>query len=109
MDGTYYSGILEKALKRIRKFSPRFLVVALGLDTAKGDPTGTWSLSARDFERNGAFIGSLRYPTLVVQEGGYKARSLGTNAHRFFKGLWMKYHFPDPNEKKENRNETGRH
>jgi acetoin utilization deacetylase AcuC-like enzyme/GNAT superfamily N-acetyltransferase len=109
VDGIHYSGTLEKALKRIQKFSPRFLVVALGLDTAKGDPTGTWSLSARDFERNGAFIGSLRYPTLVVQEGGYKARSLGTNAHRFFKGLWMQYHFPGPYEKKEIRNETGRH
>ncbi len=93
VDGNLYREVLEKALKRIEKFSPRFLVVALGLDTAKGDPTGTWSLSAKNFEQNGALIGSLRRPTLVVQEGGYKARSLGVNARNFFKGMWAKYHF----------------
>jgi len=59
----------------------------LGLDTAKSDPTGTWSLEARDFEENGRRIGSLRLPTLVVQEGGYRTRTLGTNARRFFEGL----------------------
>jgi acetoin utilization deacetylase AcuC-like enzyme len=33
-------------------------------------------------------IGELRTPTLVVQEGGYKIRSLGANARHFFLGLW---------------------
>ncbi len=93
LDGIQYREILEKAMRRIQKFSPRILVVALGLDTAKGDPTGTWNLSAKDFEQNGALIGSLRYPTLVVQEGGYRARSLGINARNFFKGMWTEYHF----------------
>jgi acetoin utilization deacetylase AcuC-like enzyme len=61
--------------------------VALGLDPAKGDPTGTWTLAAADFRRNGAAIGALRLPTLVVQEGGYRTRSLGANARAFFQGL----------------------
>ena len=39
---------------RIQRFAPTFLVVALGLDTAKGDPTGSWSLTARDLGQNGA-------------------------------------------------------
>jgi acetoin utilization deacetylase AcuC-like enzyme/GNAT superfamily N-acetyltransferase len=104
VDGIMYREFLDKALRRIRKFSPQFLVVALGLDTAKGDPTGTWSLSAGDFQQNGALIGSLRYPTLVVQEGGYKVRSLGTNARHFFRGMWAKYHFPGAPEKKEKKN-----
>jgi acetoin utilization deacetylase AcuC-like enzyme len=79
---------LERALKIVKKFDPEFLVVALGLDTAKNDPTGSWSLQAENFESNGRLIGSLKLPTLVVQEGGYNHRNLGINARRFFQGLW---------------------
>ncbi|MHB1014663.1 MAG: acetylpolyamine amidohydrolase [Desulfurivibrionaceae bacterium] len=92
LGGTAYRPVLAKALKRIRAFKPHFLVVALGLDTAKNDPTGTWSFSAADFEENGRMLGSLQLPTLIVQEGGYRTRSLGTNARHFFLGLWMGMH-----------------
>jgi acetoin utilization deacetylase AcuC-like enzyme len=88
VDGQRYREILHKALKIIRKFQPQFLVVALGFDTAKGDPTGSWSLNAKDFEMNGKLIGGLFLPILVVQEGGYNHRNLGINARHFFKGLW---------------------
>ena len=87
LDGTGYLKVLKRALKRIVAFKPRFLVVCLGLDTAKNDPTGSWSLMARDFENNGREIGALKLPTLVVQEGGYRIRSLGINARSFFTGL----------------------
>ena len=87
LDGEKYRKKLGKALNRIEEFGPQFLVVALGLDTAKGDPTGTWSLMAKDFEENGRFIGTLGLPTLVVQEGGYRTRTLGQNARNFFSGL----------------------
>lgn len=87
VDGKAYRVALERALARIARFRPAFLVVALGLDTAKGDPTGTWTLGAKDFEENGKMIGALRLPTLVVQEGGYRTRTLGTNAKAFFVGL----------------------
>ncbi len=83
-----YATTLERALKRIREFAPRYLVICLGLDTAKGDPTGSWTLSTSDFERNGEAIGALGLPTLVVQEGGYRTRTLGINARHFFEGLW---------------------
>ncbi len=82
-----YRQALQSALGRIRRFNPTFLVVALGYDIGKGDPTGTWTLTARDFERNGEMIGALRLPTLVVQEGGYRTVTLGVNARSFFKGL----------------------
>jgi len=78
---------VEKALKRIREFNPAFLVIALGLDTAKSDPTGTWALYAADFDKLGETIGSLNLPTLVVQEGGYRTQTLGINARHFFSGL----------------------
>jgi acetoin utilization deacetylase AcuC-like enzyme len=87
LDGTHYREVLMRALRRIKRFNPQFLVVALGLDTARGDPTGSWSLRARDFEANGRMLGALHVPTLVVQEGGYDSRSLGVNARHFFQGL----------------------
>jgi acetoin utilization deacetylase AcuC-like enzyme/GNAT superfamily N-acetyltransferase len=87
LDGPRYAEALQRALSRIRRFGPKFLVLALGLDTAKNDPTGTWTLGPRDFEHNGRLIGAMGLPTLVVQEGGYRSRTLGTNARRFFIGL----------------------
>jgi acetoin utilization deacetylase AcuC-like enzyme len=88
VDGDKYRRALRKALTRTNRFKPQFLVVALGLDTAAGDPTGTWSLQGHDFEENGRMIGALGLPTLVVQEGGYDTRVLGINAWHFFTGLW---------------------
>jgi acetoin utilization deacetylase AcuC-like enzyme/GNAT superfamily N-acetyltransferase len=92
LDGKGYQQALGEALKRIARFRPQFLIVALGLDTAKGDPTGSWSLKANDFEAAGNMIGELRLPTLVVQEGGYDTRVLGINARHFFSGLWAGYY-----------------
>ncbi len=86
-----YQRTLARALKKVADYNPAFLVVALGLDTAKADPTGTWSLAAKDFYRNGSMIGTLNLPTLVVQEGGYRTRTLGSNARHFFEGLWVSH------------------
>ena len=88
VDGERYAETLRQALKVMADFDPAFVVVGLGLDPAKGDPTGTWSLGARDFFRNGRLIGALGRHTLVVQEGGYRIRSLGVNAANFFEGLF---------------------
>ena len=87
LDGPGYRDALDGALAAVRAFGPKFLVVALGLDTAKRDPTGTWPLQKADFEQNGERIGALGLPTLVVQEGGYRNVSLGSNARAFFIGL----------------------
>ena len=83
-----YLTALSRALKRIVLFAPEHLVVCVGFDTAKGDPTGTWALTANDFQRIGQEIGQLQLPTQLVQEGGYRTRSIGTNARSFFTGLW---------------------
>lgn len=87
INGEEYRLVLGKALERIRRFKPDYLVVPLGLDTSKGDPTGTWNLSASDFFQNGKMIGACRIPILFVQEGGYKNRVLGVNARKFFQGF----------------------
>ena len=84
--GAEYLVYLKKAIKQIVTFNPEYLVVSLGFDPAKGDPTGTWSLIANDFKNNGAEIGKIHCPILFVQEGGYKNRTLGINARNFFEG-----------------------
>ena len=78
---------IKKALKKIATFKPDYLIISLGLDIAKGDPTGTWSLKASDFKNNGAEIGRLSLPILFIQEGGYKNRTMGINARNFFEGF----------------------
>jgi acetoin utilization deacetylase AcuC-like enzyme len=87
IDGQAYLKKLTKAVARIREFKPDYLIVALGLDTAAGDPTGTWNLKGADFENNGKEIATLSLPTVVIQEGGYNSRNIGINARMFFKGL----------------------
>lgn len=82
-----YLEALEKALRAIERFAPAFLVVCLGLDTMRGDPTGAFTLSAGSLERVGGRIGRLGLPTLVVQEGGYNLRNLKRGAPAFFTGL----------------------
>jgi acetoin utilization deacetylase AcuC-like enzyme/GNAT superfamily N-acetyltransferase len=88
VDGRRYRIALKAALRFVRRFKPLFLVVPLGLDTGKGDPTGSWHLGAQDFAMNGYLIGELKLPTLIVQEGGYSTRKIGINARQFFTGLW---------------------
>jgi acetoin utilization deacetylase AcuC-like enzyme/GNAT superfamily N-acetyltransferase len=92
VDGKRYCQVLSEAVRRAARFRPQFLIVPLGLDTAREDPTGSWSLEADDFETVGKQVGSLHLPTLVVQEGGYDTRVLGINARRFFTGLWTGYY-----------------
>lgn len=91
-----YMKVLSRALNIIKKFKPDYLIVALGLDPAKGDPTGTWSFTHSNFAANGEMIGSLRLPTLVVQEGGYRNQSLGLNARAFFTGLHRAHNGKNP-------------
>ena len=91
IDVSYYLSVLEKALYHIISFKPMFVIICLGLDTAKGDPTGSWNFKANDFYKIGYEFGSAGLPTLIVQEGGYRSRSIGINAKHFFVGLHKGY------------------
>jgi len=82
-----YLQALDDAIALIRKFKPEALVVSLGLDIAKADPTGTWSVTPDGLYEIGRRIGGMRLPTLLVQEGGYNIRSLGRNASRMLTGV----------------------
>jgi acetoin utilization deacetylase AcuC-like enzyme len=82
-----YLEALDDALEIVRRFNPELLVVSLGLDIAKADPTGSWSITPDGLDAIGHRIGGLRLPTLLVQEGGYNIRSLGRNAARMLTGF----------------------
>jgi acetoin utilization deacetylase AcuC-like enzyme/ribosomal protein S18 acetylase RimI-like enzyme len=82
-----YLEALDDALRLVRLFKPEALVVSLGLDIAKADPTGTWSVTPDGLFEIGRRIGGLKLPTLLVQEGGYNIRSLGRNAASMLTGV----------------------
>ena len=78
---------LDEALAIVHKFNPVALVVSLGLDIAKADPTGSWSLTPEGLFEVGRRIGAMKFPTLLVQEGGYNIRFLGRNATKMLTGI----------------------
>jgi acetoin utilization deacetylase AcuC-like enzyme len=92
IDAKIYRKALTLALDQIKKFDPTYLVIALGVDVAKDDPTGTWPLCAQDFLQNGKLVAQLKLPMVVVQEGGYNNKALGVNVKHFFAGLWSGYY-----------------
>ena len=84
---TRYLEALDEAITVVQNFRPVALVVSLGLDIAKADPTGTWRISPEGLHEIGRRIGAMKLPTLLVQEGGYNIRSLGRNATRMLTGV----------------------
>jgi acetoin utilization deacetylase AcuC-like enzyme/GNAT superfamily N-acetyltransferase len=82
-----YLSVLSRALGLIERFEPRFLVVSLGFDIMRGDPTGAFAVSVRGMRRIGRRLGRSGLPTLIVQEGGYSVRNLRNGSHAFFAGL----------------------
>ena len=86
-DGGMYLAAFEKAVDRIKQFRPDILVLALGLDMIKGDPTGSFQVPTSTMTIIGKRLGELRLPLLVVQEGGYSLRNLRHGVPALFQGL----------------------
>lgn len=82
-----YQRTLMKALKTIRRYSPSYLVIALGLDTFKEDSIGFFGLTTEYYQKMSATINKLNLPTVIIQEGGYNTENLGSNAVSFIKGM----------------------
>ena len=78
---------LDKAIRYIKRFKPKYLVISLGLDIMSGDPTGTFLVSKTGINRIGQRLGSLNIPTLVVQEGGYSLSNIRHGIAVFFSGM----------------------
>ncbi|MDH5749961.1 MAG: histone deacetylase family protein [Rhodospirillales bacterium] len=82
-----YLKVLDEALPVLRRFHPQYLVVSLGFDIMKGDPTGSFDITTDGLQQIAARIAKLGLPTLIVQEGGYAVRNLRIGAQRFFAAL----------------------
>lgn len=87
VDDAQYMKVLGSALQEIRIFKPTYLIISLGFDIMRGDPTGSFVLTAQGMQKIGEAIAKLDLPTLVVQEGGYSIRNLTRGAQGFFTGL----------------------
>ncbi len=86
-DDAVYLRTLDEALEAIRRFKPSWLVLSLGFDIMRGDPTGTFLVTTQGMRAIGERIAGQGLPTLVVQEGGYSVHNLRRGARAFFTGL----------------------
>ena len=87
VDDARYLDVLDDALDVIRHFRPHWLVLSIGFDIMRGDPTGSFKLTAPGLGEIGKRIGALDLPTLIVQEGGYSTHNLRFGSRAFFLGL----------------------
>lgn len=78
-----YLVALDQALKRIARFNPGALVIALGLDAYVGDPFAGLAITTSGFGRIAEQVVALNLPTVLVQEGGYPCDQLGDNLAAF--------------------------
>jgi len=93
VDDARYLRVLDDALRAILRFAPDYLVVSLGFDIMKGDPTGSFAISTAGLKSIAERIARLALPTLIVQEGGYAVRNLRIGSRSFFSmlgELWLK-------------------
>lgn len=82
-----YLRVLRKALKDIKQFKPRHLIVSLGFDTYEKDPIGGFKLTKSFYKEIAENIKVLNLPTLLIQEGGYNVDDLGELAYSFLQGM----------------------
>jgi acetoin utilization deacetylase AcuC-like enzyme len=75
---------VEEAVRAVRADA---VVVALGVDPAEPDPYSPLRVTADGFRAGGRLLGSLRLPTVVVQEGGYHLETLPALVLAVLEGL----------------------
>jgi acetoin utilization deacetylase AcuC-like enzyme len=86
-DDDAYLVSLETAMSAIDDFGPDLVIVSLGVDTFHADPISDFAISSEGFRRQGALVGQLARPTVVLQEGGYDVAAIGDNVRQFLLGL----------------------
>ncbi len=81
-----YLRTLERCLDLAGQFQAEVIVLSLGYDIVRGDPTGTFVLPAAALRGLGRQVANLGLPVLVVQEGGYHLRNIRQGSRAFFTG-----------------------
>jgi len=87
VDDNKYLAVLKQAVKLVEKFDADYLIVSLGLDIMRGDPTGTFDITQKGMQKIGSLVGTVKKPILVIQEGGYSIQNLRRGISAFFNGL----------------------
>lgn len=83
----YEQALKKQILPTIKAYEPAYLIISAGFDTYKLDPIGRFELETKDYERIGRLISELELPTVILQEGGYYTKDLGSNVQSFLKGF----------------------
>ncbi len=86
-DDVIFLNALDSIIYRMKQFSPHYLVISLGFDGMKNDPSRVFNLTNEGYTEAARRIGNLGLPTLSVQEGGYSIPDLGENVAAFLKSL----------------------
>jgi acetoin utilization deacetylase AcuC-like enzyme len=82
-----YLVAIEHALEFCQRLGVEALVVALGLDASEEDPNGALAVTTEGFRATGKRLGSTRWPTALIQEGGYLSEILGENLKAVLNGF----------------------
>ena len=87
-DVSQYTECLENTvLPVVENFEPKYLVISAGFDTYHLDPIGKFGLQTGDYAKIAQSFARLKLPTVVIQEGGYFTRDLGSNVASFLSGM----------------------
>ena len=78
---------LRTAIAAVQAFAAEAVVVSLGLDPFKDDPSDLMRVTTAGFGAIGGEIGALGLPMVIIQEGGYAIDALRTNLARFLAGF----------------------
>ena len=62
---------VSKGMDSIKAYQPAALLVSLGFDPYKGDPSSDLAVSTEGFRAAGERIGAYQGPVVLIQEGGY--------------------------------------
>lgn len=85
-DGRAYLDALHRALEKVDRLKPDVVIVSLGFDTYRHDPSGDAHLETPDYREVARTIGELGVPTVTLLEGGYWIPSLGENVTSWLDG-----------------------
>jgi acetoin utilization deacetylase AcuC-like enzyme/GNAT superfamily N-acetyltransferase len=85
-DDEKYLKTYNRVMELLEQSRAEIIILGLGFDILKGDPTGTFTLRAETLRTMGARIMKIGPPVLVIQEGGYNLRNIRRGCAEFFAG-----------------------
>ncbi len=86
-DDPRWLAAISLGMLSIEDYAPSALLVSLGFDPFKGDPSSDLAVSTQGFRSAGERIGAYPGPVMLVQEGGYVVDKLGDNLGAFLDGF----------------------